>query len=188
LNKFEEKNMAAPSSTELVPDSGPNFSIVIDRFIRTIGNGVSWLSVFLILVILTQIILRYVFGMGQIFLEEAQWHLYAIVVMFGIPYGVVENSHIRMDLIYGGLSDRKKEWIEIFAQLLFVMPFALILFLKGVDLVESAWRVNEGSASPGGIPWRWAIKSVLPITMAFYFLASVSRMVRAFHNLFIRKI
>ncbi len=180
--------MAAPSSTELVPDSGPNFSIVIDRFIRTIGNGVSWLSVFLILVILTQIILRYVFGMGQIFLEEAQWHLYAIVVMFGIPYGIVKDSHIRMDLIYGGLSDRKKEWIEIFAQLLFVMPFALILFLKGVDLVESAWRVNEGSASPGGIPWRWAIKSVLPITMAFYFLASVSRMVRAFHNLFIRKI
>ena len=120
--------------------------------------------------------------------RSAQWHLYAIVVMFGIPYGVVENSHIRMDLIYGGLSDRKKEWIEIFAQILFVMPFALILFLKGIDLVESAWRVNEGSASPGGLPWRWAIKSVLPTAMALYFLASVSRTVRAFYNLFIYKI
>ena len=180
--------MMTPSSTQPPADTGPKFSMIIDGLIRSIGSLISWLSVVLILVILTQIILRYIFGMGQIFLEEAQWHLYSIVVMFGIPYGVVENSHIRMDLIYGGLSDRKKEWIEIFAQVLFVMPFAIILFLKGIDLVESAWRVNEGSASPGGIPWRWAIKSVLPVTMGLYFLVSVSRTVRAFHNLFIRKI
>jgi TRAP-type mannitol/chloroaromatic compound transport system permease small subunit len=180
--------MAAQSLTENSKENDPKFSILVDNFIRAIGHGISWLSIVLIVVILLQIILRYVFGMGQIFLEEAQWHLYAVVVMFGVSYGVVEDTHIRMDLIYGGLSHRKKEWIEIFAQVFFVMPFAMILFLKGVDLVGAAWRVNEGSASPGGIPWRWAIKSVLPISMAFYFLAAVSRTVRAFYNLFIRRI
>lgn len=176
------------SSAEATKDSGPRFSVIIDTLVRVIGHAVSWLSVLLVIVILTQILLRYVFGMGQIFLEEAQWHLYAIIVMFGISFGVVDNSHIRMDLIYSRLSDRKKEWIEIFAQVCFVLPFALILFLKGIDLVSDAWRVNEGSPSPGGIPWRWAIKAVLPASMMLYMLASVSRTIRALHNLFKRKI
>ena len=159
----------------------------IDAFILWFGHTLSWLNVVLVLVILTQVVLRYVFGMGQIFLEEAQWHLYAILVMFGIAYGVVDNAHIRMDLIYSTRSAKTKEWIELFGQVFFVMPFALILFLKGVDLVESAWRVNEGSPSPGGLPWRWAIKAVLPVAMLMYLLASISRFIRSIMHIFSRK-
>jgi TRAP-type mannitol/chloroaromatic compound transport system permease small subunit len=125
--------------------------------------------------------------MGRIFLEEAQWHLYAVLVMFGIAYGVVDNAHIRMDLIYAGRSRKTKEWIELIGQICFVMPFALIVFLKGVDLFESSWRVGEGSPSPGGLPWRWAIKAVLPVSMIFYLLASISRSTRSLLIIFSRK-
>ena len=162
-------------------------SSTIDAFILWLGNAISWLNVVLVLVILAQVVLRYVFGLGQIFLEEAQWHLYAILVMFGIAYGVVDNAHIRMDLIYSNRSAKTKEWIELFGQVFFVMPFALILFIKGVDLVESAWRVNEGSPSPGGLPWRWAIKAVLPAAMLMYLLASISRSIRSIIYIFSRK-
>lgn len=170
-------------SDTYAPITGTGFFIrlanTIDSFILSIGNAISWLNVVLVLVILAQVILRYVFGLGQIFLEEAQWHLYAVLVMFGIAYGVVDNAHIRMDLIYSSRSERTKEWIEIFGQLFFVMPLSLILFLKGIDLVESAWRVNEGSPSPGGLPWRWAIKAVLPASMLLYLLASITRTIRS---------
>jgi TRAP-type mannitol/chloroaromatic compound transport system permease small subunit len=162
-------------------------SRIIDGFILSVGNAISWLNVVLVLVILAQVVLRYVFGLGQIFLEEAQWHLYAVLVMFGIAYGVVDNTHIRMDLIYSTRSERTKEWIELFGQVFFVMPFALILFLKGVDLVESAWRVNEGSPSPGGLPWRWAIRAVLPASMLLYLFASISRSIRSILYIFFRR-
>jgi len=166
------------------PDTGPargpaqKISRFIDATITVTGKWVSWLNVILILVILLQVVLRYGFGQGQVFLEEAQWYLYAIVVMFGISYGVTTNAHIRMDLVYARLSPRTQEWIEVLGQLFFVLPFALIFFIKGLDFVESSWRVNEGSPSPGGLPWRWAIKAALPASMLLYTFASFSRIIR----------
>ena len=162
----------------------PKISRVADDFIRAVGHYACWLNVVLILVILAQVTLRYGFGRGQIILEEIQWHLYAIAVMFAISYGVVTDAHIRMDIIYSSSTRKTKEWIEVFGQLLFVLPLAVILFLKGIDLVESAWRVNEGSASPGGLPWRWAIKAVLPVSMFLYMIASCSRLIRSLAIIF----
>ena len=171
------------------PEQGPypKISRVVDGFIQAVGNYVCWLNVVLILVILVQVTLRYGFGQGQIILEEAQWHLYAIVVMFGISYGVVTDAHIRMDLVYNSRSPKTKEWIDVFGQLFFVLPLSVILLLKGVELVESAWRVNEGSPSPGGLPWRWAIKAVLPASMFLYMIASCSRVIRSFSIIFAKR-
>ena len=107
--------------------------------------------------------------------------------MFAISYGVVTDGHVRMDLIYSGRSQKTKEWIEVFAQLFFVLPLAVILFLKGIELVESAWRVNESSPSPGGLPWRWAIKAALPASMFLYIIASCSRLIRSFAIIFTKR-
>jgi TRAP-type mannitol/chloroaromatic compound transport system permease small subunit len=170
--------MVNDSETRTVGGPAQRVNRFIDSIITVTGRWVCWLNVILILVILLQVVLRYGFGQGQVFLEEIQWYLYAIVVMFGISYGVVTDAHIRMDLVYGNLSPRAQEWIEVFGQLLFVLPFALILFIKGVDFVESSWRVNEGSPSPGGLPWRWAIKAALPASMLLYMLASFSRIIK----------
>ena len=165
----------------------PKISRVADDFIRTLGHYACWLNVVLILVILAQVTLRYGFGRGQIILEELQWHLYAVAVMFAISYGVVTDSHVRMDLIYSNRSQKTKEWIEVFGQLFFVIPLAVILFLKGIELVESAWRVNETSPSPGGLPWRWAIKAALPASMFLYIIASCSRLIRSFAIIFTKR-
>jgi len=179
--------MSSQSVSAPAPGPYPKISRVIDDFILSVGRYVCWLNVVLILVILAQVVLRYGFGRGQIILEEAQWHLYAILVMFGISYGVVTDAHIRMDLVYSSRSPKTKEWIEVFAQLLFVLPLSLILLLKGIELVENAWRVNEGSASPGGLPWRWAIKAVLPASMFLYAIASCSRLIRSFTIIFAKR-
>ena len=165
----------------------PKISRVVDNFIQAVGNYVCWLNVVLILVILAQVTLRYGFGRGQIILEELQWHLYAVAVMFAISYGVVTDGHVRMDLIYSGRSQKAKEWIEVFGQLFFVLPLSVILLLKGVELVESAWRVNETSPSPGGLPWRWAIKAALPASMFLYIIASCSRLIRSFAIIFTKR-
>ncbi len=150
----------------------------IDRAIQKIGSYIAWSYVLLVLVIMAQVILRKGFSSGLILLEELQWHLYAVGVMFGLAYAQTTNSHIRVDLFYTGFRARSKYIIEIFGILVLVLPFISIIFLHSLEFVADAWRINEHSESPSGLPWRWLIKSVIPLSMAMMALAAFSRLYR----------
>lgn len=152
----------------------------IDRFIQRIGLTVAWVYVALVLVIILQVILRKGFASGLIALEELQWHLYAVGVMFGLSYAQTTNSHIRVDLFYSSFRARTKRIIEIIGILFLVMPFIAIVFFHSLDFVADSWRINEHSDAPSGLPWRWLIKGSIPITFALLGLAMVSRLIRDF--------
>ncbi len=150
----------------------------IDALIRKIGHGIAWVYVVLVLVIITQVVLRKGFSSGLIVLEELQWHLYAVGVMFGISYAQVNNAHIRVDLFYGGFRMKTKRIIEIIGILTLVLPFIYIIFVHSLDFVADSWRINESSSSPSGLPWRWAVKSVIPASFGLLALAVISRLIR----------
>lgn len=150
----------------------------IDRLIQRIGMTVAWAYVALVMVIILQVVLRKGFSSGLIALEELQWHLYAVGVMFGLSYAQTTNSHIRVDLFYSHFRARTRYLIEIFGILILVMPFIAIVFLHSLDFVADAWRINEHSDAPSGLPWRWLIKGVIPVTFGLLALAMVSRLIR----------
>ncbi len=150
----------------------------IDRLIQRIGLSVAWVYVLLVLVIMLQVILRKGFSSGLIALEELQWHLYAIGVMFGLSYAQTTNSHIRVDLFYSHFRARTKHIVEILGILTLVLPFILVVFLHSIDFVADSWRINEHSSAPSGLPWRWLIKGTIPVTFALLGLAVVSRLIR----------
>lgn len=160
-------------------ENAPRFCIMIDSFINNMGKIICWVNSILVINILIQVIMRYVLGEGHIWLEELQWHLYAIIIMFGIGYGITVDAHIRLDILHHKFSPKKKAYIEFLGILLLIFPLITVLFIHGLDFVQSAWRVNETSPHPLGLPWRWLIKSVIPVSMFFILLASFSRMVRA---------
>ncbi len=164
-------------------EDAPKFSTAIDKFILGFGNTLAWLNVLLIGVIILQVFLRYVLGSGRVVLEELQWHLYGVGIVVGLSYCLVKDSHIRLDLLHGNFSKRGKEKVEIFGILFLLMPLVIVLFLHSVDFFHESWKVNERSDAPIGLPWRWLIKSFLPISFALLFAAAVSRLVRAFHFL-----
>ncbi|WP_415888764.1 TRAP transporter small permease subunit [Neptuniibacter sp. SY11_33] len=153
-------------------------SDAIDLFIRKTGLLIASVYVVLVVVIITQVVLRKGFASGLIALEELQWHLYAIGVMFGLAYAQVNNAHIRVDLLYGKFSPRKKAWIEIFGMLFLVFPFIAVVFIHSLEFVYSAWKINEHSDAPSGLPYRWLIKSVIPISFGLLFIACISRCLR----------
>ena len=165
----------------------PRFCQMIDGFIRRIGQAIAWLNFLLIFNILVQVTLRYAFGKGMVWLEELQWHFYGACIMFGISYGIVVNAHIRLDLLHNRFAPKKKEVVEFLGILFLLLPLVIILFIHGLDFVESALRVSERSESPLGLPYRWIIKSVVPISMFLIILDSVSRMVRSASILFHKK-
>lgn len=150
----------------------------IDSVIRKIGHLIAWTYVVLVLVIILQVVLRKGFSSGLIILEELQWHLYAVGVMFGLSYAQINNAHVRVDLIYGGLRTQTKRIIDVLGILFLVLPFITVIFIHSLDFVADAWRINESSQSPSGLPWRWAIKGVIPLSFGLLGLAVVSRLIR----------
>lgn len=156
----------------------------IERAITSASRFLAWTNLALVLVIITQVVLRKVFANGQIALEELQWHLYATAVMFGTAYAQVSNLHVRVDIFYHKFSERKKALVDLFGLSLFAIPFVVVVILHSYDFAYESWRVNESSASPSGLPYRWLIKSVIPLSFFLLLLSMVARILRNIETLF----
>ena len=166
-------------SNEVEQEHVPNpFCDGIDKMVRSIGHVVMWSNFILIFVIILQVILRYGFGHGLIVLEELQWHLYALGIMFGASYAVMLDSHIRVDIIHARLSEKWRQRWDLFGIVFLLLPFIFVIFHQSLDFVHESWRVGETSDSPQGLAFRWAIKAVIPISFGLLFLATVSRAIR----------
>jgi TRAP-type mannitol/chloroaromatic compound transport system permease small subunit len=157
----------------------PRFCTTMDAFIERLGVAVSWLNGVLVLNIVVQVFLRYVLGEGKIWLEELEWHFYAILILTGLSYGLVTDTHVRLDVLHRKLSTAKKEYVDLFGMLFLVLPFFIVVFYHGLGFVATAWRVNESSPHPLGLPYWWVIKSLIPLTMLLVILAAMSRIARA---------
>ena len=150
----------------------------MNGFVRRIAEVTAWFNVALIAVIVLQVVLRYGFNKGLVPLEELMWHMYAVAFMFGMAYAVTNDSHIRVDIVHMALPKRTQHIFEILGILLLLMPFLWIVFDHSVGWVAEAYRVNESSANPTGLPYRWIIKSVVPITMVLIFIAALARLIQ----------
>ncbi|MCP4745810.1 MAG: TRAP transporter small permease subunit [Desulfobacteraceae bacterium] len=159
----------------------PNrFSDRIDAVVKSIGHVLMWANCIVIFLIILQVVLRYGFGHGLIILEELQWHFYAVAFMFGISYAVVTDSHVGMDLVYDRLPKKWQHRLNILGIIFLLLPFAGLLCYQSLEFVHESWRLNERSVAPQGLPWRWAIKSVITLSFAMVVAASVSKLIRTF--------
>ena len=154
------------------------FSEVLDRMIMGIGHVVMWVNVLLIVVIIVQVVLRYGFGRGMVALEELQWHLYAIGIMIGASYAQVLDTHIRVDIIHARLSEKWKLRWDLFGIIVLLLPFIFVVFHQSLAFVGESFRLAEKSDAPLGLPWRWIIKAVLPISFGLLGVATLSRAAR----------
>ena len=150
----------------------------LNGIVRRVAETTAWLNFVLILVILLQVVLRYGFNNGLVPLEELMWHLYAVTFMFGMAYAITNDSHIRVDLVHMSLSRRKQHVIEILGILFLLMPFLWIIFDHSLSWAWDAFKNNETSQNPTGLPYRWIIKSVEPMTTVLMFIAALARLIQ----------
>jgi TRAP-type mannitol/chloroaromatic compound transport system permease small subunit len=165
--------------TQTPENRGTNrFSAVLDRIIMSIGHVVMWTNVILIFVIILQVVLRYGFGRGMVALEELQWHLYAIGIMIGASYAQVLDSHIRVDIVHARLSEKWKLRWDLFGTLVLLLPFIFVILDQSVTFTAESFSHAERSDAPLGLPFRWAIKAVIPISFGLLAVATLSRAAR----------
>ena len=160
-------------------------SRAVDPWLVRIGHWSSWLWLVLVAIIVANVILRYAFGEGRIEFEEIQWHIYAAGFLLGLGYALQADAHIRVDVLHERYSPGLKAWIELYGLLLLALPFILVMLLYSVPFVRASFELGEVSASPGGLPYRWAVKAMLPLGFGLLLLAALSRLSRVWTFLFL---
>lgn len=129
-----------------------------------IGRAVSWLTLTMVLVIFLVVILRYLFGLGWIALQESATYMHATVFMLGAAYALHHDAHVRVDLFYDRFSPRTRAWVNLGGHLLLLLPSCIFLFWISLEYVTQSWQVMEGSHDAGGLNLVWLLKSLLLIT------------------------
>jgi TRAP-type mannitol/chloroaromatic compound transport system permease small subunit len=163
------------------------FSRGADRLISWFGEAASALWTVLVLVIVVQVVARYAFNKGSIMMEELQWHLYAIGFMLGLSFTEVRERNVRIDVLAERLAPRTRLWIELFGITGLLLTFTIFITWYSVPFFLSSYQLNEVSAAPGGLPYRWFLKSFIVTAFALLTLAGVSRLTRVWSALFGRR-
>ena len=167
---------------EGLPETG--LSRRVDPILTWIGHSISWLWLVLLATIIVNVVLRYAFGEGRIEFEEFQWHLYSTGFLLGMGYTFQVDRHVRVDVLHERLPRRLQACLELYGILLCVLPFSALILIFTVPFVHVSFELGEISPSPGGLPFRWVIKSMLFIGFLLLALAAVSRISRVWVYLF----
>ncbi len=159
-------------------------SDIIEAVIDFFGFLVNWIWIVLVLVIVLNVVGRYAFGVNYVWVEEMQWHMYAVGFMLGIGYALRHDAHVRVDVVAMNLRNRTRAWIELFGLLLLVAPVVYLIVSYAIPFTETSFRRGERSSAPGGLANRWAIKGVIVVAFVYLGLAAFARVVRICSYLF----
>jgi TRAP-type mannitol/chloroaromatic compound transport system permease small subunit len=154
----------------------------LERFFDRFSDLMGWIAGFLNLVMLVNVfydsIMRYFFRSGSIALQEMEWHIFAVVFLFGMAFTLKEDGHVRVDILYDQFSPRWKAVVNIAGTLFFLIPLAILIVNGSYWFVMEAYEVNEVSGDPGGLTHRWLIKSVIPMSFVFLIVSACGFIVR----------
>lgn len=152
----------------------------IDRVSELTGKLVSWFTLVLVILVTLNVALRYAFNISFVFMEQMQWHLYALIFLLGAAYTLRYNGHVRVDVIYQRLGKKTRAFINIVGCLFFLFPGCYLVIKTSIPFVESSWAMREGSADPGGLPARYLLKGVIPFAFTLLAIQGISMFLKNF--------
>ncbi len=154
----------------------------ISRANRAIARAVAWLSLAMVLLSFSVVLLRYGFGIGSIAMQEAVVYLHATMFLSAIAGTLAVDAHVRVDVLRPRFSERARAGIEALGALLFTLPLALFIGALSWQYVADAWARGETSSEPGGLPWVWALKTLLLSFSAQLALQAIADAIRHAHR------
>ncbi|MEY4871126.1 MAG: hypothetical protein RLZZ563_456 [Pseudomonadota bacterium] len=152
-------------------------SSLIDRANEVIGKTMAWLILVAVLVSATNAVIRKVFSVSSNSWLELQWYLFGAAFLLAAAYTLLENEHIRIDIIYGMFSRRTQHWIDLFGHVVFLMPFTLLMLYYFVPYVAQSYANGEVSTNSGGLTI-WPAKALLLIGFLLLALQGVSEIIK----------
>jgi TRAP-type mannitol/chloroaromatic compound transport system permease small subunit len=153
------------------------FSRAVDWFSTKVAVVANWLVLLAAVVSAGNAASRYLFSESSNGWLEIQWYMFAGMVLLGAPYTLKMNEHVRVDLVYGMVSERTQIWIDIVGGVLFLLPICIILTYFTWPWFVESWLQNEQSSNAGGLV-RWPVKLLLPVGFCFMAVQGVSEIIK----------
>ncbi|UCG73707.1 MAG: TRAP transporter small permease subunit [Chromatiales bacterium] len=147
----------------------------LERANILIGRAVAWLTLVMVVVTFTVVVLRYLFDIGWIWLQESVTWMHAAVFMLGAGYTLARDEHVRVDVFYREASPRRRAATDLLGTLLCLIPVALFLAWSSLDYVAASWDIGESSREAGGLPFPVVplVKSLIPVTALLLLVQAV---------------
>ncbi|XCN72576.1 MAG: TRAP transporter small permease subunit [Candidatus Electrothrix aestuarii] len=151
---------------------------IIEQLVHIVEGILAILLLLMVLNVSFDVIMRYFFHNSSVAMQELEWHLFAIILLLGISASLKEEAHVRVDFLYERFSERAKAIINIFGTLVFLLPLALLITMGSYTFVHDSWVTKEISENPGGLPYRWLIKGMIPLSFTFLMLTALGYILR----------
>lgn len=150
----------------------------IEKISEWSGRAVSWLTLLMVLLVFFVVILRYLFNIGSIQMQESIIYLHGMVFLLAAAYTLQQDEHVRVDVFYNSMSHQKRAWVDLMGTLIFLFPVCLYIFLMSLDYVLLSWRIQESSGEAGGLSALYLLKTLIlmmPVLMMIQGLAWILR-------------
>jgi TRAP-type mannitol/chloroaromatic compound transport system permease small subunit len=122
----------------------------LDRISSITGKAAAWLTLFMVIVTFVVVIMRYVFDAGLIWVQESVVWMHAVVFMLGAAYTLRAEEHVRVDIFYRSMSERRRAWVDLIGVITFLLPLCAFLAWASFDFVTQSWSIGESSRESGG--------------------------------------
>jgi TRAP-type mannitol/chloroaromatic compound transport system permease small subunit len=155
----------------------------IEQLVDFSGRAVSWLTLFMVIITFAVVVLRYIFDIGWIALQESITYLHALVFLVGAAYAMQHEAHVRVDIFYTRFSQQTRAWIDLCGALFMLLPFMFFLCWVSWEYVIDSWDVMEGSREAGGLPGVYLLKSLILLMAGLLSLQAVSQIIRALQKI-----
>ena len=146
----------------------------IDSLNERIGRFVSWLTLVMVLVTFCIVLLRYLFDLSWVMMQESIIYLHGLVFMLGAAYTLKHDGHVRVDIIYQRCTPKIKAWIDLLGTLFLLLPVAGFILWSSWEYVMNSWDILEGSRNSGGLPLVYLLKSCLLLMSGLLILQGLS--------------
>ncbi|CUR46377.1 TRAP transporter small permease subunit [Alloalcanivorax xenomutans] len=157
----------------------------LEPVVRTAGWVARATVLMLVVLVATNVLLRYVLSWSPVGMQEAEWHLVSPIALLGMAYAVYHRADVRVDFLYERFGPRTRGWVDLLASLLTLAVGALIATLA-IPYVMQSYHTGEGSPDPGGLPYRYLLKVFIPLGFALLALQGLIDVLRAGARLFSR--
>jgi TRAP-type mannitol/chloroaromatic compound transport system permease small subunit len=145
----------------------------IIRVVDFMGKMMAFLLLLMVLNVSFDVMMRYLFHNSSVGMQEMEWHLFSVIFLFGISVALKDEGHVRVDFLYERYSPRTRAVINIIGTIFFLIPFALLILCGSYAFVHDAYLTHEISEDPGGLPFRWLIKGMIPFSFGFLIFSAI---------------
>mgnify|MGYP001258995773 FL=1 len=143
---------------------------------QSIGKIFSYFLPIIVFLVIYIVVSRYVFGVGRADLQELALYLHALVFLGCSGWALIEEEHVRVDILYKDKSETYKKLINTLGLVFFVLPVVFIISFYSIDVIKLSWLQKESSAEPGGLKTLYIHKTIILLFPLVLFLAAVKQL------------